>query len=341
MRHLTLEEGVKQVGWKCFRNQSALDRIDFPESLEWVHAEAFDGTSWFKYKPLGEVYCGNVLYRYKGQSGSDGSVWAIIPDIYIKDGTKSVSTYCFSKSGNSGTFGIKGVKNVIFNDGLIGIGDSAFVKLEYNDDKATVFSKIPDTVTWIGKRAFYGTNAKINIPKYLDKIQSGSYSHCNLGDIVIPSSVRIIEDSAFSYSNISSVEFEEGIERLSTSCFSDNNIKELKIPSTVKSIESSCFSYNYDLESVYLPNSIIDLAQTAFNYCTGLKDVVVEEGFSAECLDISASTLYTKETLENIIDSLADKTNLCPSRFIVGSTNLAKISSEKIAEAVAKNWTIS
>ncbi len=57
-------------------------------------------------------------------------------------------------------------------------------------------------------------------------------------------------------------------------------------------------------------------------------------------LNISSSTKFSQETLEALIDNLADLTGQTAQTFTMGSTNLAKVSQEKKDLATAKNWSL-
>lgn len=57
-------------------------------------------------------------------------------------------------------------------------------------------------------------------------------------------------------------------------------------------------------------------------------------------LDISVSTLFTRDTLNEIIGNLADLTGSTAKTLVIGSTNLAKLTADDIAVATDKNWTI-
>ena len=55
---------------------------------------------------------------------------------------------------------------------------------------------------------------------------------------------------------------------------------------------------------------------------------------------ISASTKFSQETLEALIDNLVDLTGQTAQTFTMGSTNLAKVSQEKKDLATARNWSL-
>lgn len=56
--------------------------------------------------------------------------------------------------------------------------------------------------------------------------------------------------------------------------------------------------------------------------------------------NISASTKFSQETLEALIDNLVDLTGQTAQTFTMGSTNLAKVSQEKKDLATARNWSL-
>lgn len=68
--------------------------------------------------------------------------------------------------------------------------------------------------------------------------------------------------------------------------------------------------------------------------------VTVQEGFRSY-LNISYFVSMTKESLESIIDNLADNTEYDTIQIVFGSTNLAKVSDEKKLLATNKNYTLS
>ena len=55
---------------------------------------------------------------------------------------------------------------------------------------------------------------------------------------------------------------------------------------------------------------------------------------------ISVSTKFTREALIHIIDNLRDMTGSTAKTLTMGATNMAKLTTDDIAVATAKNWTI-
>lgn len=341
LRHLTLEEGVKQIGWKTFWGQTRLNRIDFPESLEWVHPDAFRNTAWYDEQPLGEVYCGNVLYKYKPQISQSNTPYVLNKDIVVRPGTKSVSSRAFY--GDPYNYdSLRGLRSVTLPDGLIGIGDEAFSYV-YNVEGIATMINIPSSVTWIGKNAFSASNCKnLVLPPNLDRVQARSFCGCDFSEdeLIIPASVKIIENNAFASAKISNLTINNGVETICQEAFYSNDFVTLDIPDSVKTIENWAFAYNSNLTSISLPASITNMGASIFTGCTNVTTVEVEEGFKAKNLDLSFSSIITVESLREVINNLADRTGFCPAVLTLGATNLAKLTSSEIAVATAKNWTV-
>jgi len=75
-----------------------------------------------------------------------------------------------------------------------------------------------------------------------------------------------------------------------------------------------------------------------FSGCSSLSEINIT-GISVD-FDISASTQFTAESLEAIIDNLVDVSNDTPATLTMGSDNLAKLSQDVIDAATAKGWTL-
>ncbi len=117
---------------------------------------------------------------------------------------------------------------------------------------------IPNSVTSIGKFAFYGCSglASIIIPNSVTSIGEDAFSSCSsLTSINIPNSVTSIGKDAFS------------------SCFS---LTSINIPNSVTSISKDAFWGCISLTSVTIPNSVTSIGDGAFKYCSGLSAVFIE-----------------------------------------------------------------
>jgi hypothetical protein len=136
------------------------------------------------------------------------------------------------------------------------IGESAFEeKARINTDENILESiTIPNSVTRIGKKAFYGCGKLVAID--------------------IPNSVTTIEPEAFCYSGLSSVKFPEGLTRISSKMFCGCEFTSLEIPNGVEYIDDEAFHFCEKLYSVTIPESVKWIGEDAFSLCYGLKTVV-------------------------------------------------------------------
>lgn len=131
----------------------------------------------------------------------------------------------------------------------------------------------------------------------------------------------------------------------------------------------NCTNISY---AFYSDKKLIDLEECDFGACKninktfyncsslmnlgGFKDLgkgyasITTENHANGCLDLSASAVLTYESLMNVINKLYDLNltydvanggTLYSQQLVLGSTNLAKLTSEEIAIATNKGWVVS
>lgn len=66
---VVLPATLESIGKEAFAGIQNLTTINFPEALVAVGLGAFDNTAWYANQADGVVYTGNVLYKFKGESG--------------------------------------------------------------------------------------------------------------------------------------------------------------------------------------------------------------------------------------------------------------------------------
>ena len=119
-----------------------------------------------------------------------------------------------------------------------------------------------------------------------------------------------------------------------------NSLTNITLPNTVQYLGSQAFYNCSGLKTISIPNSIKEIGDDVFGLCSALENVTLESGFNARGLDLSASTLYSVNTLVAMLNALSDRTGLEAYTLVLGSANLAKLSNEEIAIATQKNWTL-
>ena len=105
---------------------------------------------------------------------------------------------------------------------------------------------------------------------------------------------------------------------------------------------SQTFAACPKLKKVYLCKDFVfnQFGGNDFVKDTAMVDFQVEAGFHSLLLDISPSTLFSRETLVNILNNYADMTGKTTAKVIFGSTNLAKLTDEDKLIATNKNITL-
>jgi len=184
-------------------------------------------------------------------------------------------------------------------DNLTSIGKSAF---EYCDDLTTI--EIPNSVRTIGDNAFAYlinlTSVHVSDTASWCKIAFGNL-HANplysakhlfvnnseLTDLVIPEEIDIINDYAFSgCDGLTSITIPEHIKNIGKGAFDGcgelTSINVAKENSTYDSrnncnalIESSTNTLLLGCRNTIIPNSIVNIGESAFAECTGLNSIVI------------------------------------------------------------------
>ncbi len=137
-------------------------------------------------------------------------------------------------------------------------------------------------------------------------------------DLVIPEGVTQLGSWVFySFSTLQRVSLPRGLMVLGRGCFFGSSITEINLPNTITTIQAE-----------------------AFGYCNSLIDVVIENGFNANSLNLSSYNMYSVETIVSWLNALADRTGQTAYTLTIGSINLAKLTSEQKAIATNKNWNL-
>ena len=167
----------------------------------------------------------------------------------------------------------------------------------YEMSKLTEF-EIPNSVTSIGVKAFYGCNSltspvyNAHVFAYMPSSFSGGYSvpdgiesivgwafyQCTgLTSIEIPNSVTSIGERAFfRCSALNSVTIGNNVTSIGEQAFFDCSVlTSIEIPNSVTSIGEMAFSRCSGLTSVTIGNSLTSIEEGVFNSCSGLTSIEI------------------------------------------------------------------
>lgn len=190
-------------------------------------------------------------------------------------------------------------------------------------DRTITNFDIPDDITFIGRYTFDGCqNLKyITLHSNITRIEEYAFKGCYaLDNIIIPNSVTIIKPDAF---------------------YGCSAFTEIIIPNSVTNIGKEVFRDCSNLSNITIPSSITSISESVFLNCTKLENVIVDDGFNANGLNLSSSTLYSVETMVAILNALADRSGeLEQYTLTLGVTNLNKLTEEQKDIARNKNWIL-
>ena len=177
--------------------------------------------------------------------------------------------------------------------------------------------------------------------KYLqDKV----FQNCqSLINITIPNCVTSIGNQAFfGCTSLSSITIPDSVTSLGSSVFYDCiNLISIAIPEGISNIGYGICYNCKGLKTITIPNSVKSINSEAFLGCSNLEFVELGQSFNANNLNLSVSTKYSRETILQWLNALADRTGQTAYKLIIGRANLNKLTEEDIAIATAKNWTLS
>ncbi len=190
------------------------------------------------------------------------------------------------------------ITNVVINDGVITIGDRAFINCR---NLSTII--IPNGVTTIGDNAFRSCTSlvSVTIPKSVTTVDDYAFSFCtslttvtipkgvttigyhafwgceSLAEVIIPSSVITIEEGAFrSCTSLTTVTISEGVTSIGSSMFNGcTSLTAVTIPSSVITIEGAAFYKCESLTMVTIPEGVTSIGVDVFEECTSLSAVTI------------------------------------------------------------------
>ena len=151
---------------------------------------------------------------------------------------------------------------------------------------------IPETITCIGKRAFYHCDSLASIQVNGKNKAFDSRDNCNAiihtatntlivgcNNTIIPSSITHIGDSAFSGCRIrTTFDIPNSVTTLGNYAFLGcTGLTSVTIPNSIITIGRYAFSYCNSLTNITIPNSVTTICDSAFRECHGLTSVTIPD----------------------------------------------------------------
>ena len=305
-----------------------------------VYTYAYDfqaGDFYYNITSSSAPYTVEVTYeRESSSSNYSGLTIATIPETVTYNGT----TYCVTSIRYSAFQDCSSLTSVIIGNSVKSIEHSAFsgcysiTSIVVDKNNTTYDSRencnaiietashtlivgcqktiIPNSVTSIGRKAFYGCSSitSITIPNSVTSIGVYAFRGCSsLTSMTIPNSVTSIENGAFyGCSSLTSVTIPNSVTSIGSSAFARcSSLTSITIPNSVTSIESHTFSGCSSLASVTIPNSVTSIEWYAFEDCSSLNSVTIGNCVtSIGDYAFSGCSSLTSVTIPNCVTSIGD-----------------------------------
>ena len=276
---VTIPEGVTSIGGFAFTHCSGLTSVTIPEGVTSIGDSAFDGCRGLTSVTIPEGVTSIKDYAFRGCSsltsvtipegvtsiGSSAfSGCSSLTSVTIPESVTSINDYAFR--------GCSSLTSVTIPEGVTSIGNGAFgdcsslheiivddENFDFTSIKGALYSKditelycypaglmetsftIPETVTSIGNRAFYGCSSltSVTIPESVTSIEGCASQDCSsLASVTIPEGVTSIGEWTFwGCSSLTSITIPESVTSIGYCAFSDcSSLTSVTIPESVTSI---------------------------------------------------------------------------------------------------------
>ena len=193
------------------------------------------------------------------------------------------------------------LKEVVLNEGLTVIGESAF-----QNCPSLQSIKLPSTLTEIGTSAFYVCPSlkDIVLNEGLREIGRYAFRGAPLESIIIPSTIDETGYYAFGEcQNLRDVVLKEGLKKISRNTFREcPSLQSITLPSTVNEIDQSAFIGCTNLREVVLSDGLKKIAGHSFQSCTSLQRIelpstviVIEQFAFRDCSNLLDVVIHNEE----------------------------------------------
>lgn len=282
LMNVTLGEKLESIAGNAF-NHCALSEVAIPAGLKTLHKDAFKNGS-----NKVNVYTSNKAHLDGSVKGIvvNGSNHQVIYSNLIGNGW-SYNDFTFDGATITG-WSVQGHvtrlknKNLVIpainpetGEAITAIGEGAFAipYEEVEQLKDGVYSpngmktiKIPDTVTTIGAKAFeYNSLTTVDFSKNLTTIGVSAFHGNTLKEVVLPDNITSLGEGVFSTNNITSLTLSKGLTVIPAGAFSMNIwLDQIEIPDTIIEIGQTAFA-GASLTSLTIPSSVTKIGEKAFH----------------------------------------------------------------------------
>ena len=265
VQSLAVPNGVRLIGDYAFEYCIGLESVTFGNSLDMIGMLSFHACS----NLTSLVIPDNVtdVDRYAFQDCSN------LISVSIGSGITSVSQGCFKNCSN--------LESVIIPQRVESIGEIAFDSCMNLKDVYCFAEEVPYLYYKSAFRAVGLESATLYVPEVSVDLYKEEYPWYRFGNIVPLAEGGEISLDGMLYKRM--LGFDNKVEVIST----NSKLSELVIPEkitfegisyTVASIARNAFMQNTTIESVIIPNGVIDIGESAFEGCCLLTNIKIGRG---------------------------------------------------------------
>lgn len=156
---------------------------------------------------------------------------------------------------------------------------------------------LPDTIEYIGDKAFYGDEhlAEMVIPDSVVEIGDHAFNGCGFEALTLPDSVKKIGYGAFGFCcKLKQITLPNGIEEIPNNAFNGCvNLTSAEIPDSVRIIGRDAFNGCRGLERIVIPNGVEEMGHSVFANCWNLRTVIIPDSVKVIGVDDTGSSPLT------------------------------------------------
>jgi hypothetical protein len=307
LTEVTISDGVPSIGNSTFYGCTSLTTVTIPDSITSIGGNAFYGSG------LTEVTIPNTAAvigdnAFSNCTALESATVGTTPDFLAGSnsmfyGCTNLKTVVFTGTniGDYTLYGRASVTSVTIPDSVTSIGRSAF----YNTGLSEI--TIPDSVTAIGNTAFSNCAALESAtvgttPDFLAGSNSMFYGCANLKTVVF-TGTSIGKYTLYSRA-VTSVTISDSVTSIGDYAFDGcTSLAEITIPDSVTSIGDNAFYRCTSLAEITIPDSVTSIGDYAFRYCISLSDVTIPNSVTSignsvffECSGLESATVGATPT---------------------------------------------
>lgn len=256
--HVVIPDGITAIGIEAFAECESIRSVVIPASVAAIGRRAFSKC----YNLSSVQFLGDPEYI-------DDSAFSLCPGMVDENWFVIIKNTLFNYYGEE--------KDVVIPDGVTAIGERAFCVWE--SLHSVVF---PESVQSIGKRAFRECRnlRSVQLPETLTDIGAEAFEACE--KLADTDGFVIVNDILFSYHGSAiDVVVPDGVKAISGAfCFGEN-VRSITISNSVTKIGRSAFAGCRNLKAVFIPESVIEIHETAFPQRGRTKIFTTERSFAA------------------------------------------------------------